>query len=171
MGSMTSSTSPVTATGPALFDSFGVPLAPGTSVGLVMMNKTPGFTFARGTVVGAGEQLSFDVSEYRDQYGQVVEQPSLSNAAAPMVTVLREQSAAFGAEIGLTDVFGSAVRFGDHAAFLLWDGAERVALGRGAVTGVHDGMVSLIANGSAVARVRDGQRVLAPSTTMFRLAL
>ena len=31
--------------------------------------------------------------------------------------------------------------------------------------------VSLIANGSAVARVRDGQRVLAPSTTMFRLAL
>ena len=45
MGSMTSSTSPVTATGPAIFDSFGAPLTPGTSVGLVLINKTPGFTF------------------------------------------------------------------------------------------------------------------------------
>ena len=52
------------------------------------------------------------------------------------------------------------MRIGDHAAFLLWDGAERVALGRGAVTGVHDGMVSLIANGSAVARVRGIHRRL-----------
>ena len=57
MGSMTSSTSPVTATGPALFDSFGAPLTPGTSVGLVMMNKTPGFTFARGTVVEISAKL------------------------------------------------------------------------------------------------------------------
>jgi hypothetical protein len=170
MDAMTSETTTAPATGPRHVDSFGATLEPGHEVGIVMANKTPGSTFARATVVDAGEQIAFDVHEYRDHDGEVVVQPDVSHSAPPMVAVIGYQSSDFGQKIGLSDVFGATLRAGDHAAYLLWNRAERVALGRGTVTGVQEGMVSLIANGSAAAMVRGDQKALAPATTLFRLS-